>query len=228
MTLEQLARERGVYWSDKTTPCTSKPPVASPAVNATLEAAHAAASVVANVTSEAANSAASMVANAASMASNSTMRLFARESATRDQDQCVVTIMGIEVTTSSFAMYTFSFAVLVQAVALVSFSAVADHGQLSNPLRMVFADDLRQLQEKALARIRLHRSHIIYAVSLCCARDILRSPHTGHRRSDLSRFVLRCAQLLLTTSRWQPPRSPRRRNAPFFINSHGRSQTQRF
>lgn len=122
MTLEQLARERGVYWSDKTTPCTQKPPTAAAVANATLEAAHAAASMVANATS--------IVVNATSEASNSTMGLFERESATRDHDQCVVKVAGIEVTTSSFAMYTFSFAVLVQAIALVSFSAVADHGKL--------------------------------------------------------------------------------------------------
>jgi UMF1 family MFS transporter len=43
--------------------------------------------------------------------------------------QCVIRVFGTEITTASFAMYTFSVAVFIQAVALVSFSAVADHGR---------------------------------------------------------------------------------------------------
>jgi UMF1 family MFS transporter len=35
------------------------------------------------------------------------------------------------VTTSSFALYTFSLSVLVQALTLVSISAIADHGTYS-------------------------------------------------------------------------------------------------
>jgi UMF1 family MFS transporter len=96
--LEQLARERGVFWSDKSTPCTAKAP-------------GGAASVVANATAAA-------------------VRNLARATVERDKDQCVVNIAGFEVTTASFAMYTFSLAVLVQAISLVSFSAVADHGKL--------------------------------------------------------------------------------------------------
>ncbi|CZS97286.1 related to Autophagy-related protein 22-1 [Rhynchosporium agropyri] len=42
--------------------------------------------------------------------------------------QCVVPDLG-NMTTSSFALYTFSIAVFVQALALVSFSVVADHGR---------------------------------------------------------------------------------------------------
>ncbi|XMA16650.1 hypothetical protein WAI453_009441 [Rhynchosporium graminicola] len=42
--------------------------------------------------------------------------------------QCVIPALG-NMTTSSFALYTFSIAVFVQALALVSFSAVADHGR---------------------------------------------------------------------------------------------------
>ena len=50
-------------------------------------------------------------------------------------NQCVVNIFGAEITTSSFAMYTFSIAVFIQALALISFSAVADRGLFfSHPL----------------------------------------------------------------------------------------------
>jgi UMF1 family MFS transporter len=47
-----------------------------------------------------------------------------------EKEQCVVNFLGTEVTTSSFAMYTFSAAVLVQAVTLICFSSFADHGML--------------------------------------------------------------------------------------------------
>lgn len=96
MTLEQLARERGVFYSDKSTPCTAKSPAT-------------AASVAANATANA-------------------VRVLSR-AMERDKDQCVVKVAGVEVTTASFAMYTFSIAVLVQAISLISFSAVADHGK---------------------------------------------------------------------------------------------------
>jgi UMF1 family MFS transporter len=46
-----------------------------------------------------------------------------------DNDQCVVSVLGLQVNTASFAMYTFSLAVLVQALILISFSALADYGK---------------------------------------------------------------------------------------------------
>lgn len=92
MTLEQLARERGVLWSDRTTACTAK------------------------------------AADATANAVNATAAFLLRRAAAEDNNQCIIRPFGFELTTSSFAMYTFSLAVLVQALALVSFSAVADHG----------------------------------------------------------------------------------------------------
>lgn len=47
-----------------------------------------------------------------------------------DNEQCVVGILGLQVNTASFAMYTFSLAVLIQALTLVSFSALADYGMI--------------------------------------------------------------------------------------------------
>ncbi len=46
-------------------------------------------------------------------------------------DVCVVPLMGLNVNTASFAMYTFSLAVLIQALTLVSFSALADYGKIA-------------------------------------------------------------------------------------------------
>jgi UMF1 family MFS transporter len=96
VTLEQLARERGVLWSNKITPCIAK---------------------------AASNDGTSRVASAAS--------LLMRATEQKDNGQCVIRIFGTEVTTASFAMYTFSVAVFVQALVLVSFSSVADHGEVA-------------------------------------------------------------------------------------------------
>jgi UMF1 family MFS transporter len=90
VTLEQLAKENAVLWSDKTTSCMTKPPGED--------------------------------------ASARVIRLLAR-AGERDDTQCVIHLFGAEITTSSFAMYTFSLAVFIQALALVSFSSVADHGE---------------------------------------------------------------------------------------------------
>ena len=43
----------------------------------------------------------------------------------------MVPIFGAEVNTASFAMYTFSLAVLIQALTLISFSALADYGMVA-------------------------------------------------------------------------------------------------
>lgn len=89
LTLEQLARERGVLKSSHL-PCVGPDaPTSSPA-NGTAPA------------------------------------LLRRDGA--DNDQCVVGLLGLEINTASFAMYTFSLAVLVQALTLISFSALADYG----------------------------------------------------------------------------------------------------
>lgn len=51
----------------------------------------------------------------------------------RDDDaesQCMIKPFGREMATPSFAMYTFSIAVFVQALVLISFSPVADYGKI--------------------------------------------------------------------------------------------------
>lgn len=54
-------------------------------------------------------------------------------------EQCVVHILGLEVNTASFAMYTFSSSVLLQALLVVSISSAADHGQYRKKLLLGFA-----------------------------------------------------------------------------------------
>jgi UMF1 family MFS transporter len=47
-------------------------------------------------------------------------------------EQCLVGLLGLQINTASFAMYTFSLAVLVQALTLISFSALADYGMVAH------------------------------------------------------------------------------------------------
>jgi UMF1 family MFS transporter len=77
VTLEQLARERGVWRADGITPCTT--PLA--------------------------------------------------EGGGKDDNQCIINLFGADINSSSFALYTFSLAVMIQALTLVSVSAIADYGE---------------------------------------------------------------------------------------------------
>lgn len=56
-----------------------------------------------------------------------------------DDNQCVVHVLGFEINTASFAMYTFSVSVLLQALLVVSISSFADHGQYRKKLLLAFA-----------------------------------------------------------------------------------------
>lgn len=62
---------------------------------------------------------------------------------TRDEgdvsSQCIIKPFGRTMATSSFALYTFSIAVLVQALVLISFSPVADYGTYRKRLLLSFA-----------------------------------------------------------------------------------------
>lgn len=91
MVLEQLSRERGVLFSDRSQPCIT--------------------------TSGSGNG-----ENARSL----------RMRGVDDEEQCVVKFLGAEITTTSFAMYTTSAAVLIQAVTLICFSSFADHGMFAD------------------------------------------------------------------------------------------------
>lgn len=48
--------------------------------------------------------------------------------------------LGRETSTASFAMYTFSIAVFVQALTLVSFSPFADYGMVASSLHQAGAN----------------------------------------------------------------------------------------
>jgi len=56
-----------------------------------------------------------------------------------EKGQCVVYILGIEINTASFAMYTFSISVLIQALLIISMSGAADHGRFRKKFLLYFA-----------------------------------------------------------------------------------------
>jgi UMF1 family MFS transporter len=99
VTLEQLARERGVFFSDRSKPCIELP---------------------------------------GSGGAGTKFRIRA-DGSNGQKDQCVVSFLGSDITTASFAMYTFSAAVLVQAITLICFSSFADHGPYRKKMLMMFA-----------------------------------------------------------------------------------------
>lgn len=95
VTLEQLARERGVLLSDRKTPC-------APSFHVDPESS-----------------------------------ILTRPH--DDSGQCVVHILGAEINTASFAMYTFSISVLIQALLIISMSGAADHGRFRKSFLLWFA-----------------------------------------------------------------------------------------
>lgn len=56
-----------------------------------------------------------------------------------ESGQCVVRILGVEINTASFAMYTFSISVAIQALLIISMSGAADHGKFRKKLLLTFA-----------------------------------------------------------------------------------------
>lgn len=52
--------------------------------------------------------------------------------------QCIVYVLSMEINTASFAMYTFSISVLLQALLVVSISCAADHGNYRKKLLLAF------------------------------------------------------------------------------------------
>lgn len=106
ITLEQLARERGVLLSDRTVSCSAgfgtKRPTVSPNTNPSYEA-------VKDLSPRA------------------------------EKGQCIINFLGTDINTASFAMYTFSISVLVQALLIISMSGAADHGHYRKSLLLSFA-----------------------------------------------------------------------------------------
>ncbi|KAK6539601.1 Autophagy protein 22 [Orbilia ellipsospora] len=52
---------------------------------------------------------------------------------------CVVEVLGFEINTASFVMYTFSLSVMFQAFVIISMSGAADHGRYRKHLLLIFA-----------------------------------------------------------------------------------------
>ncbi|PYH47720.1 MFS transporter [Aspergillus saccharolyticus JOP 1030-1] len=125
ITLEQMARERGVLLSDQITPCSASwnhsPNHAPPIL------------------------------------------VYAKPGSPRAA-QCVVNILGFQLNTASFAMYTFSVSVFVQAIFIVSMSGAADHGNHRKMLLVLFA-----FVGSAFTMLYLAISSELYILGALCA-----------------------------------------------------------
>ena len=62
-----------------------------------------------------------------------------RRSLSANTGQCAIIFLGVEINTASFALYTFSISVLVQALLIISMSAAADHGRSRKSFLLSFA-----------------------------------------------------------------------------------------
>lgn len=56
-----------------------------------------------------------------------------------DTSQCIIYFLGAEINTASFALYTFSLSVMIQALLIISMSGAADHGSYRKSLLVTFA-----------------------------------------------------------------------------------------
>ncbi|KAI9846868.1 MAG: Autophagy protein 22 [Sclerophora amabilis] len=65
--------------------------------------------------------------------------LLSRAAPTPDKGQCVIHLFGHDINTASFAMYTFSLSVLLQALLIISMSGAADHGNYRKLFLIVLA-----------------------------------------------------------------------------------------
>ncbi|KAL8954021.1 MAG: hypothetical protein Q9222_000143 [Ikaeria aurantiellina] len=52
---------------------------------------------------------------------------------------CIIRLLGTEINTASFAMYTFSISVFIQSLVIISMSGAADHGIYRKRLLLIFA-----------------------------------------------------------------------------------------
>lgn len=77
--------------------------------------------------------------NAAWKTPGTSFSSWVQSSSAASSSQCVVYIFGAEINTASFAMYTFSVSVLVQAILIISMSGAADHGSYRKTLLVAFA-----------------------------------------------------------------------------------------
>lgn len=106
ITLEQLARERGVLLSDRTVSCSAGSKTNTPTEFPNTTLSHETAQIL---------------------------------SPRAETGQCIINFFGTDINTASFAMYTFSISVLVQALLIISMSGAADHGRYRKSFLLSFA-----------------------------------------------------------------------------------------
>jgi len=119
----------------------------------------------------------------------SVVSLAARDATKGEDNACVVHILGATINTSSFALYTSSLAVLVQALVLISISAIADHGGLA--LRIlptsILISNRRELQEEVSDPTSMARSCVVHAIHLHIPQHVPSRTHPDNHKRHLSR-----------------------------------------
>jgi len=158
VVLEQLARERGVWRSDTSTPCTT--PLSSG----------------------------------------------------KDDNQCVVHLFGTDTNTSSFALYTFSVGVMVQAITLVSVSSIADHGKKAlddmiprwihwnTTVYMFLLNPLRRPPQALTAHLWIHWGDLFDAIHFDRPTNLPSRCLADHHLHYLSWLKLRSTEFLPSSS----------------------------
>ena len=68
-----------------------------------------------------------------------TLSAYSSDGRNHVNNQCVFRLLGLEINTASFAMYTFSISVLLQALVVVTMSGAADHGKFRKTMLLTFA-----------------------------------------------------------------------------------------
>ena len=138
----------------------------------------------------------------------------------------MVQYLGSEISTSSFAMYTSSFAVLLQALVLICFSSFADYGMLLSIDYNRSASQTDKLsrpipQENAHVYL-LRRITRQLSFHLHLAITILPGPSSSHHRRHKSRLFLCFDECLLAITSRQPPRQQHSSETVFERRRHGR------
>lgn len=128
----------------------------------------------------------------------------------------MVRYLGLEMSTSSLALYTSSAAVLLQALVLICFSSFADHGKYSHSLscftatKECFLTRFNRAIPKEYAHVYiLHWVAGELSVPLRFAISVLRRACPGHHGRRVSRMFICLAKRLFAIACCQSSRQPR-------------------
>lgn len=129
-----------------------------------------------------------------------------RDEASKPQDNtCVVHLFGTQINTASVAMYTFSAAVLLQALVVVSFSSMADYGKVPLPTTVFVFDgtnvSTREQSQIVVDYFRAYWCRRKYALPDCLSFDISGRVSAGHDFRHVPRIIVCLIEFLSPNAR---------------------------